>query len=431
DDMLHLLSEPETSDVAVQIVARHPEWATEIVEFGEAIAPSPQAWYQVVGSIGPSMIADVEFQAHLGALMARDDSAAAGAAFEAIINSPGKVAMNERWSEPIAKSLRSAVGADLDQVFLAIAKLETTEFDETIQALSDDPSLPTRSRFLALRATSKGANLSEAGFELLIDLLVGVDSSPADRAQATAMLSEVRLTKDQLLILADVVPSVGPVDLPGILAAFARDRDPEVGKALAEAIIDAPGASSVPAMELSRTFTRYPPEIGKIVQPRIEELLSVERSRVSRLERLASLALSQGDAERGKLVFDQGLGACNTCHLIGDSGRDVGPNLTTIGRIRTPRDLLESILFPGGSLARDFEAYSFEMRDGQLHMGIVREETPSLVKIVAAGGAEIELSRAEVKSMKPAPTSLMPLGLDQSMTEQQLLDLVAYLDGLE
>ncbi|MFT5470128.1 MAG: putative membrane-bound dehydrogenase-like protein [Verrucomicrobiales bacterium] len=429
DDILHLLTEPATAETAIQVVSRHPDWAEHITEFGEQVAPNPESWHDVVRRLGGVFISNEKFQAHLKTLMDRD-SAAAGAAFEAIASASGKFAPHESWKEPINKALRTALDEDLDRVLLAISRLETEDFHETVRALADDPALAPRTRFLALRAVAKDAKLSESGFELLTKL-ISSNAAPADRAQAVALLSQVRLSNEQLVELAGALPKASPVDLPGLLAAFSSSRDLEVGKALANALVSAPGTNSVPAMELTRALSRFPPEVVAIAEPRLAELLAVERGRIEKLEALTPRVLSEGDFERGREVFTQGLGACNACHLVGDVGRDVGPNLSTIGRIRTPRDLLESILFPGGSLARDFEAYSFEMHDGQLHFGIIRSESSQSIKIVAAGGVEIELSRSEVKSMTAAPTSLMPLGLDQALTEQQLLDLVAYLDGLE
>lgn len=429
DKILNLLGETATADVAIQIAARHPEWADHITEFGEQVAANEAAWLNVVRKLGPVFISNQSFQSHLANLLSRNP-AAAGAAFEAIAGSAEKTPLHESWKEPIAKSLRTALDEDLDRVLQAIGKIETTEFDDTVRALADDPALAPRSRLLALRAVAKDAKLSDSGFQLLTQLIHS-GASPSDRAQAVSLLSQLQLSKEQFLELAAVFPKASPVDLPGLLAAFSRSRDADVGKALAQAIVDSPGASSVPAMELTRVLSRYPPEVREIADARLTELLDLERGRIARLESLTPRVLTEGDPERGRAVFEQGLGACSTCHLVGETGRDVGPNLTTIGRIRTPRDLLESILFPGGSLARDFEAYQFEMADGTTHFGIIRSETPASIKVVAAGGVELELSRSEVKSMAASPISLMPLGLDQALTEQQLLDLVAFLDRLE
>lgn len=429
EKVLDLLTDSAVGDVAVQIAARHSEWATEIAEFGEPVAPSAESWYKVVRAIGPSMVGDGQFQAHLAALINRNP-AGAGAAFDAIAGSPTKLKLPESWRAGIEKALIESVDLDLDRVLRAVAKLETDAFDARVQALADDPAIAPRSRLLALRATAKNANLSETGFGLLTRL-VSSNASPADRAQAVALLSEVNLSNEQLLALAEVLPKASPVDLPGLLAAFSRTREPGIGQALAEAIAASPGANSVPAMELTRILSHFPPASVAAAQPRIAELTQIERDRILRLESLAPRVAAEGNPERGALVYAQGLGTCATCHKIGDLGRDVGPDLTTIGRIREPRDLLESILFPGASLARDFEAYLIEMTDGAVHTALIRSESATSLKITALGGAEIELDRADVKSMTAAPTSLMPLGLDQALTEQQLLDLVAYLDQLE
>ena len=60
-------------------------------------------------------------------------------------------------------------------------------------------------------------------------------------------------------------------------------------------------------------------------------------------------ALPPGDHRRGQAIFNSTRVSCRNCHTIGYVGGKIGPDLTSIGRIRQPRDLVESILFPSAS----------------------------------------------------------------------------------
>jgi putative heme-binding domain-containing protein len=118
------------------------------------------------------------------------------------------------------------------------------------------------------------------------------------------------------------------------------------------------------------------------------------------------------------------------CHKIGDVGRAIGPDLSKIGAIRTERDLLESILFPSSTLARDYEAHIFETSDGMESQGLIKSHTAEGLLIVDVAGQEHTLAHDQIITDVTLTTSLMPMGLDQTMPENELLDLVAYLKSL-
>src|SRR5205823_1244266 len=91
-----------------------------------------------------------------------------------------------------------------------------------------------------------------------------------------------------------------------------------------------------------------------MIRPALRELASEDDVRRRKLETLPALISSKGRATEGEKNFAAGKGACSSCHRIRNAGNSVGPNLSTIGQIRTERDLLESILFPSATIARDF-----------------------------------------------------------------------------
>src|SRR5206468_9741895 len=72
------------------------------------------------------------------------------------------------------------------------------------------------------------------------------------------------------------------------------------------------------------------------------------------LDQLAA-SLQAGDIRRGQSIFNSPKAACSACHAIGYLGGKVGPDLTTIGQIRTERDLLEAIVYPSASFVRSYE----------------------------------------------------------------------------
>ena len=101
-----------------------------------------------------------------------------------------------------------------------------------------------------------------------------------------------------------------------------------------------------------------------------------------------------------------------------------------IGAIRTERDLLESILFPSNTLARDYEAHVIETSDGQSVMGVIKSHTAEGLLVVDVAGQEKTVPHVNIVADTTLTTSLMPMGLDGTLTEQELCDLVAWLRSL-
>jgi putative heme-binding domain-containing protein len=108
-------------------------------------------------------------------------------------------------------------------------------------------------------------------------------------------------------------------------------------------------------------------------------------------------------------------------------GGKVGPDLTRVGSIRTERDLLESIVFPSSSFVQSFEPMIVETTDGDVKSGILRKNDGEEVLLVTGPDQQVRISRKEIKSMRPGKLSVMPAGLDQQLTPQELTDLVTFL----
>ncbi|MGK0200274.1 MAG: putative heme-binding domain-containing protein [Yoonia sp.] len=102
-----------------------------------------------------------------------------------------------------------------------------------------------------------------------------------------------------------------------------------------------------------------------------------------------------------------------------------------MGRIRTKRDLLESLIYPSASLARDFEAYIVDTKDGESQTGVIVHDGGQHIQLAIANGQLLNVPRSQIRDIRASQLSLMPQGLDQTMTKQQLADLVAYLMTLQ
>ena len=140
----------------------------------------------------------------------------------------------------------------------------------------------------------------------------------------------------------------------------------------------------------------------------------------------AILALA-GDAARGRTLFMGAKAQCANCHKVGDEGKAVGPDLTTIARTRSREQLLESVLQPSKQIEAAYQPYLLSTADGRSLTGTLVRKTPTEVVIRAADGAETRVTTGEVESLRPGRESLMPAGLLADFTAQDAADLLALL----
>ena len=173
-------------------------------------------------------------------------------------------------------------------------------------------------------------------------------------------------------------------------------------------------------------LAKYGPAVQKQAEALYAKLNVDAAKQKARLEQLMA-TLSAGDVRRGQLVFHSEKAACYSCHAIGYRGGNVGPDLTKIGSVRAERDLLEAIVFPSASFVRSFEPIAVATSDGKVYNGLLRGETADELILATGVNQEARIARREIEEMRPSTVSVMPAGLDQQLTPQELADLVAFL----
>ena len=137
--------------------------------------------------------------------------------------------------------------------------------------------------------------------------------------------------------------------------------------------------------------------------------------------------MNDGDVRRGQALFNSPNTACSACHAIGYLGGRVGPDLTRIGQVRGPRDLLEAIVYPNASFVRSYEPFIVVTDDGEEYSGVLKSDTAEEVVLVTGPNAEQRIGRSAIAEMRPGKMSLMPSGMDQVLSTQELSDLLAFL----
>ncbi|MCF0060391.1 c-type cytochrome [Dyadobacter chenwenxiniae] len=135
-----------------------------------------------------------------------------------------------------------------------------------------------------------------------------------------------------------------------------------------------------------------------------------------------------GNAAKGKEVFAL---YCAVCHQVNNVGMDFGPKLSEIGSKLPKEALYDAIFQPNAGIGFGYEGFEVTMKDGSVVAGIVSSKTETDLILKFPGGSTQEYKMSQVKSMKQMSDSMMPAGLEDAMTTDQLTDLVAYLSSLK
>jgi putative membrane-bound dehydrogenase-like protein len=141
------------------------------------------------------------------------------------------------------------------------------------------------------------------------------------------------------------------------------------------------------------------------------------------IQEIASL---QGNAANGKSVFST---YCTTCHRVGETGHDIGPELTTIGKKFDKTGLLDAILNPSAAILLGYEPWLINTKDGASYFGFLISENKQSVTIKEVSGQKQVIDADKISTRQKQDKSLMPEPAVTGISEQQLADIVAYLSA--
>jgi putative heme-binding domain-containing protein len=143
----------------------------------------------------------------------------------------------------------------------------------------------------------------------------------------------------------------------------------------------------------------------------------------------ANVGVTLGDAARGRVLFET-KGNCLSCHRLNDTGKFTGPDLTEIGRLRTPAALQRSLIDPTASMLPINRPVRAVTRDGTVITGRRLNEDTYTVQLMTAEGRLVSLVKGELKEWTVRTSSTMPAYKD-TLSSSEIADLVSYLVSLK
>ncbi|MDA1278173.1 MAG: c-type cytochrome, partial [Verrucomicrobia bacterium] len=147
-------------------------------------------------------------------------------------------------------------------------------------------------------------------------------------------------------------------------------------------------------------------------------------SSVREMQRIQlAVEVGLGNPYNGKTLYGN---LCGVCHTLFAEGRAVGPDLTSYQR-GDLQALLLNIVSPNAEIREGYEQYVITTIDQQTVNGFMVDQSASVVVLRASDGQNIALPRNEIETIRAEPNSLMPEGLLNSLTDEEIRDFFAYL----
>lgn len=426
---------PLLKETAVWLVDRHPDWGGPLATFLRqrlSDATLTATDYADLSQLLARLAKDAAVQKLLV------DAVAPGAfpapvrqtALAAMANSQHKLPP-DGWELALVPSLQSG-SAEESKSAVAVARMLSTlrppraELRDALMRLVDNSQQPETLRLEALSAAARSLpKLDSSPYDFVLAHLQP-DTPISTRLAAAEIFSKVRLSTAQLSGLTDPVRKANPIEIERLLESFVNSPDAQVRPELAAALLESPALTAVRPETLQKLFPANAAGSKADFDRVVARQNAANQKQRERLEQLLQ-GVHTGDVRRGQIVFNSQKAACATCHKIGYRGGEVGPNLTKIGQIRSDRDLLESIVFPNASFVRSFEPVTVATLSGKVHGGILKGNGPDGVVLQVSAVEEVRIAREQIDEILPGNVSVMPAGLDQQLSPQDLADLVNFL----
>jgi putative heme-binding domain-containing protein len=329
------------------------------------------------------------------------------------------------WVDALGQCLHDPDLAVRTEAAFAVRSRDLNQFDDVLGRLWQQTDLPIDLRLAALESlVPRWKSCSPAAFAFLHKQLASAE--PLTGIAAARTLGKSRLDASQLVELAGALHQRSASQIVLCLPAFTRSKDVKVGLRLVHGLERASLSGVLTSGDLDRVLAPYPGEVQGAASMLRANLLDRHRPAQERLRELSD-ELPPGDARRGKAVFVGNKAPCAGCHRAAGLGGSLGPNLSRIGIIRSHHDLLESIVLPSAGVAPEFRAYSITTRNGQVHAGLLFQETVEAIYLRTAPTARARITRSDIEEIALSPVSVMPDGLERLLTRQELSDLVEFL----
>lgn len=145
------------------------------------------------------------------------------------------------------------------------------------------------------------------------------------------------------------------------------------------------------------------------------------------ISRLKQNIVKNGSAQKGKEIYNTL--TCATCHKIGGNGGTIGPDLSAVGSGLTLGDMITEVLWPARNIKEGYNMVMVSMKNGEHVQGVKAYETDQAITLKEASGEQARIDKNAIAGITELG-SVMPDGLTNHLSEEELVHLIQYLSEL-
>ncbi len=437
DFMLAAVSsdDPQVASVAAELLGKNPAWASRYAErlqsrFGLAMQRGNLTDTELTIARGWKDTSVVRQLTGRWIHQAEQLEPAQQLSTIQLIEVYSGMSLDNDWASPIANWLVKANPEIRSQLVSVLANLDLSQSssvqDRLLQLAGETP---TQSEQLALLAAlPKGASIQDSKLEAT--LLQALQSENAGNLQAALQsLKRVHLSDASARRLLGLLDQLQPRSLAIAFEAINRLNSDALDSELLKTCQHLPAAKTLSMDQLRNAYRNRSKDLQNLAEATVHQLTRSSDDIESKVD--ATLArLSNGDAIRGLTLFRSQKTACSGCHRIGYVGGEIGPELTRIGASRTRRALLEAILFPSARLEQSYQPTKVLTKDGQVYNGLTKRQIDANhLELQLTVDKSVTIDVADIERQEPSSVSIMPSGMAELLTIQELSDLMALLES--
>jgi putative heme-binding domain-containing protein len=328
---------------------------------------------------------------------------------------------------PDTEALGAMLTTDSEAVRVTVARLiglwKVEELRPKLADLAKGANTRDRTRQAALEGlVLLGGDASRQA----LDSLAGKESSVAVRSQAIIALASLDLDKaaGHFVELLLALPANG--DPSDVFAAFVQQKNGAVvlAKTLADRKLPA-DIAKIGVRSVRATGRDFPTLIDAL--NKAGNLTTVKHTLTPQeMQEMVADVLKNGDPARGEVVYRRKDQSCVKCHAIAGAGGQVGPDLASIGASAQVDYIIESILLPNKVIKENYHSIIVTTKQGKIITGIKVRESKTELVLRDAEDREVVVPAQDIDE-RANGGSLMPEGLADPLTRNEMLDLCRFL----
>jgi putative heme-binding domain-containing protein len=229
--------------------------------------------------------------------------------------------------------------------------------------------------------------------------------------------------------LLRLIPQLSSSDLLMAIEVIASAEREDLDRQMLLELAKIRAARGLPSGSLVSVYRRRPDALRSLAEQVSLDLARTDPDVQAQVQTVLK-SLPAGDAVRGLSLYHSTKVNCGGCHQMGYLGGKIGPELTRIGASRTREALLEAILYPNQRIEQGFQSTQVLTVDGRVVHGIpTAKSSESLIELRVSADRVESIPQAEVEEIKPSDISIMPGGMAELLSPQELSDLLSLLEA--